>query len=192
MVVSQRTSKKKKKKAGRKPRWSQELLNDFIYIIVSNDHYKTNLIFRNTKFQQNGEIYGKIRKELKQRCAARGESFCFTIDQLRSEFKKCVSECERAALTIKTGTGIKRFQEDKHLGAWFQKLYYIVKMRDSCQPDQAREPSATQFFRNVTSTPTMDSSESETTSVEQSQNMFVPVKQAKRKSNRDDPICEAI
>lgn len=185
-------SKNKRKKAGRKPRWSQELLNDFIDIIVSSDHYKTKLIFRNTKFQQNGEIYGKIREELKQRCVARDESFCFTVEQLRSKFKKCVSECKRAALTIKTGTGIKRFQEDKNFGAWFQKLYDIVKTRDSCQPEQAREPSATQFCQNVTSTPTLDSSESETSSVDQSQNMFVPVKQPKRKSNRDDPICEAM
>ena len=182
--------KKKPKKAGRKSRWSQELLSDFVDIIVSSDHYKTKLIFRNTKFQQNGEIYGKIREELKQRCAARGESFCFTVEQLRSKFKKCVSECKRAALTIKTGTGIKRFQEDKNLGAWFNKLYDIVKTRDSCQPEQAREPSATQSSRSTTSTPTVDTSESEMSSVDQ--NMFVPVKQPKRKSNRDDPICEAI
>ena len=76
--------KEKAKKAGRKSRWSQELLSDFIDIIVSSDHYKTKLIFRNTKFQQNGEIYGKIREELKQRCVARGESFSFTVEQLRS------------------------------------------------------------------------------------------------------------
>lgn len=164
---------------------SQELLNDFIDIIVSSDHYKSKLIFRNTKFQQNGKIYGKIREELKQRCVARDESFCFTIDQLRSKFNKCVSECKRAALPIKTGTSIKRFQEDKNLGAWFQKLYDIVKTRDSCQPEQAREPSATQFCQSLTSTPSVDMSESETASVEQSQNMFVPVKQANRKSNRD-------
>ena len=33
-------SNKKQKKAGRKPKWSQELLNDFIDIIVSSDQYK--------------------------------------------------------------------------------------------------------------------------------------------------------
>lgn len=88
-----------------------------------------------------------------------------------------MSECKRAALPIKTGTSIKRFQEDKNLGAWFQKLYDIVKTRDSCHPEQARQ--------SLTSTPSVDMSESETASVEQSQNMFVPVKQANRKSNRD-------
>ena len=99
-------SNKKQKKAGRKPRWSQELLNDFIDIIVSSDQYKKKLIFRNMKCQQNAEVYGKIREELKERCATRGENFCFTVDQLRSKFKKCVSECKRAALTIKTGTTV--------------------------------------------------------------------------------------
>ena len=50
----------------------------------------------------------------------------------RSKFKKCVSECKRAALTIKTGTGIKKFQEGKNFGAWLNKLYDIVKTRYSC------------------------------------------------------------
>ena len=49
-------SNKKQKKAGRKPRWSQELLNDFIDIIVSSDQYKKKLIFRNMKCQQNAEV----------------------------------------------------------------------------------------------------------------------------------------
>ena len=156
-----KSSNKKQKKPGRKPRWSQELLNDFIDIIVSTDEYKTKLIFRNIKCQQNGEIYGRIRDEMKKRTAAREENFYFTIDQLRSKFKKCVSECKKAALTIKSGTGIKRFQEDKSYGEWFQKLYEIVKSRDSCQPEQAIEP--TQFYRtqvSTCSTPTEDTSES--------------------------------
>ena len=188
-----KSSNKKQKKPGRKPRWSQELLNDFIDIIVSTDEYKTKLIFRNIKCQQNGEIYGRIRDEMKKRTAAREENFYFTIDQLRSKFKKCVSECKKAALTIKSGTGIKRFQEDKSYGEWFQKLYEIVKSRDSCQPEQAIEP--TQFYRtqvSTCSTPTEDTSESEASSSNQSKNVFVPIKEPKRKSNRDDPICEAI
>lgn len=177
-----------KQKTGRKPRWSQVVLDDFIDIIVSSDQYKKKLIFQNVKCQQNAEIYGKIREELKKRCSSRGENLSFTVDQLRSKFKKCVSECKRAALTIKTGTGIKRFQEDKSYGSWFQKLYEVIKTRDSCQPDQAIEPRA------ISSTPTVpseDTSESEASSANQS-NVFVPIKQAKRKSNRDDPICEAL
>lgn len=47
-----------------------------------------------------------------KRTSGREENFYFTIDQMRSKFKKCVSECKKGALTIKSGTGIKRFQED--------------------------------------------------------------------------------
>ena len=35
-----KSSNKKQKKPGRKTRWSQELLNDFIDITVSTDEYK--------------------------------------------------------------------------------------------------------------------------------------------------------
>lgn len=54
-----------------------------------------------------------------KRTSGREENFYFTIDQMRSKFKKCVSECKKGALTIKSGTGIKRFQEDKSYGEWF-------------------------------------------------------------------------
>ncbi|PFX18960.1 hypothetical protein AWC38_SpisGene16641 [Stylophora pistillata] len=140
-----------KQETGRKHGWSQVVLDDFIDIIVSSDQYKKKLIFQNVKCQQNAEIYGKIREELKKRCSSRGENLSFTVDQLRSKLKKCVSECKRAALTIKTGTDIKRFQEDKSYGSCFQKLYEIVKTRHSGQPDQAIEPRA------ISSTPTVPS-----------------------------------
>ena len=39
---------RKKKKAGRKTKWTQEVLNDFIDIIVSSENNKK-LIFMNTK-----------------------------------------------------------------------------------------------------------------------------------------------
>ena len=54
-----------------------------------------------------------------KRTSGREENFYFTIDQMRSKFKKCVSECKKGALTIKSGTGIKWFQEDKSYGEWF-------------------------------------------------------------------------
>ena len=100
-----RSKSNNKQKTGRRPRWSQVVLDDFIDIIVSSDQYKKKLIFQNVKCQQNAEIYGKIREELKKGCTSRGENLSFTVDQLRSKFKKCVSECKRAALTIKTGIG---------------------------------------------------------------------------------------
>ena len=68
---------KARKNAGRKSPWSQHQLDDFVDIIVGNEEYQKNLIFRNTKFQRNGELYGKIKLELEQRCAARGKVFLF-------------------------------------------------------------------------------------------------------------------
>lgn len=68
--------------------------------------------------------------------------FTFTIGQLRSKFKNCVAESKKAALTVKTASGIKRFQDDKGYGACFSQLFSLVRTRDSCQPVLAVEPSA--------------------------------------------------
>ena len=132
----------KSKKRGRRGNWSMDSLNDFIDIIVSDEYNRKKLIFTNTKNQRNASIYQSILTELKKRCAKRGEEFEATIPQLRNKFKKCVSECKKAALTIKTATGIKRFQDSKCFGSWFDQLFALVKTRDSCQPEQAVEPSA--------------------------------------------------
>ena len=60
---------------------------------------------------------------------------------MRTKFKKCVSQCKQAALTQKTATGIKRYQEDRGFGKWFIALFDVVKTRNSCQPERALEPS---------------------------------------------------
>lgn len=132
---------KNTKKRGRRGNWTVDALNDFIDIIVSDEYIKKKLIFTNTKNQKNAAIYEKILTELKKRCAERGEKFEANIHQLRNKFKKCVAECKKAALTIKTATGIQRFQDSKGFGNWFNQLFQLVKTRDSCQPDQAVEPS---------------------------------------------------
>ena len=133
---------KKNKKPGRKSTWSPEAINDFIDIIVNNNYYQKKLVFSNTKNQKNGEIYEKILIELKERTAKRGEVIQFTVSQLRTKFKKCVSKCKQAALTMKTATGIKRFQEERGFGKWFDALFALVKSRDSCKPELALEPSS--------------------------------------------------
>ena len=130
---------KKKKKPGRKAKWCSRALDDLIDIIVSNSSYKKKLIFTNTKNQRNGELYGEILKEVKARASARGEDFHFSAPK---QVKKCVCLCKKAALTEKTVTGIKRFQEDQGFGKWFTALFEVVKMRESCQPGLALEPSA--------------------------------------------------
>lgn len=139
---------KSKKKSGRRGNWSSENLDDFIDIIVNNDDYVEKLIFRNTKFQHNGIIHEKIRTELKRRSSERGETMEFSVSQLRNKFKKCVGECKKVALTIKTATGIKKIQREKGYGAWFDQLFALIKTRDSCKPEKATEPSASKEDEN--------------------------------------------
>lgn len=88
-----------KKKTGRKSKWPAKALDDFIDIVVSNNSYQKNLIFTNSKNQKNGQIYEKILEELKARASSRGDMIMFTVPQLRSKFKRCVSFCKQAALT---------------------------------------------------------------------------------------------
>jgi len=82
-------------------------MNDMVDIVVNSDYYKRKLIFTNTKNQRNGEIYARIRKETLERAAKRNSQFMMSISQMRTKFKKCVSDCKSAAMTIKTATGIK-------------------------------------------------------------------------------------
>ena len=66
----------------------------------------------------------------------------FNVSQLRNKFKKCVGDCKKVALTIKTATGMKKIQREKGYGAWFDQLFALIKTRDSCKPESAIEPSA--------------------------------------------------
>ena len=102
-----------KKKSGRRGNWSSDNLDDFIDIIVNNEDYVEKLIFRDTKYSHNSMIYEKIRNELEKRSSERGESMDFSVNQLRNKFKKCIGDCEKVALTIKTATGIKKIQREK-------------------------------------------------------------------------------
>ena len=43
---------------------------------------------------------------------------------------------------MKAASGIKRFQDDKQFGPWFNVLTQIMKSRPSCQPDQGIEPGS--------------------------------------------------
>ena len=141
-----RKGKTVKKRPGRKSKWCPKSIDDFIDIIVNNDLYKK-LIFVNTNNQSNGVICGKGLEELKQRASSRGDKFIFKVPQLRSKFKKCVSLCKQAALTEKTATGIKRFQEEQGFGKWFAALYEVVKTIDSYQPNQALEPCSSEAIQ---------------------------------------------
>ena len=96
----------KKKKRGKKAQWSKTLFDDLVDIIISSDYCKQKLIFTNTKNQRNGEIYSKELAELtsKELTSARKEDVPYNITQLRTKFKKPISECKCLALRIKIGT----------------------------------------------------------------------------------------
>ena len=124
------------RKAGRKAVWRENVVTDMVDIICSREYLRTILIFRNTSRARNTTIYTDVVKQLKERLGSRGEKFpAFDVTQIRNKFKKCVAECKKAVLTIKTATGIKRFQEEKNFGEWFSQLYSFVKTRDSCTPE---------------------------------------------------------
>ena len=64
----------------------------------------------------NNRYYEQVIQELKERCDARGEEYKSDVSQTREKFKRCVGESRKAALIIKTPSGIKRVQENKQYG----------------------------------------------------------------------------
>ena len=153
-------------------------------IIVNSDYCKRKLIFSSTKNQRNGEIYGQILLEIQERAAKRNLKFMFSISQMRTKFKKCMSECKNAAMTIKTGTGIKRFQDSQGYGKWFLTLFAEVKTRESCQPQQAIGTSPCSSLSQVDkfTSDDLESTENE---------MFIPRKKARKAKNKS-PIDAAL
>ena len=119
--------RKTNKKPGGKPQWCPKSLDDLIDIIANSTNYKTKLIFANTKNQKNGPIYVNILEELEAGASARGDKLSFTVNQLQTKFKKCISCCKQAALTVKTATGTKRCQEDRGYGKWFNALFEVQR-----------------------------------------------------------------
>ena len=105
-----------KRKAGRKCQWPETTVTDLVEIVLENDKFKTKLLLTNTKNTKNAIYYEQVFAELKKRLEEREEVFNFNTKQTRSKFKRCVSLCRKAALTIKTSSGIKRFQEQKDFG----------------------------------------------------------------------------
>ena len=132
---------KVKKKVGRKNQWEEEVVDDLFDIILENEDYKRKLLLTNTKKGRNAECLKAVLIELKNRCNARGYTLPYDIVQTKTKIKRCQKICRLAAMTVKTASGIKRFQEEKSLGNWFNKLLPIVMSAPNCQPDQAIEPS---------------------------------------------------
>lgn len=171
----------KKRRPGRRADWKQSVVDDFIDILVSDEGYRSKLIYQNTKNQHNGLIFESILSSLKKRCEARDTDVPFDVKQLRSKFKKLVAECKSVSMTIKTKSGIKRFQEEKGYGKWFELLFPLVRARESCQPDMAIEPSAKRQPDHDHSDPHVP---------EEGHRQFVPVKRTCRRKSAKDAISD--
>ena len=97
-------------------------------------------------------------------------------------------------MTIKTATGVKRFQDEKNYGVWFDRLFELVKTRDSCRPDLATEP-----LMNVSVTDCnddVDNEEQDLAKDHPSAQLFVPVmtapKKRKRRGDNTEILTEAV
>ncbi|KAK2553579.1 hypothetical protein P5673_025070 [Acropora cervicornis] len=91
-------------------------------------------------------------------------------------------------MTIKTGTGIKRFQDSQGYGKWFLTLFAVVKTRESCQPQQAIEPSPSPSpCSSLSQVDKATDDDLESTENE----MFIPRKKARKAKNKS-PIDAAL
>ena len=190
-------AKKGKGKSGPKAMWSTEPLNDLVDIVANNDSYKRKLIFTNMPKASNAEVYRNIVKDMNSRCQERGKTFTLSVCQTRNKFKKLMSICKSALLTMKTASGIKRFQDDKQFGSWFNVLTQIMKSRPSCQPDQGIEPDQTGLAADdilSTASPSPSTSSDGSNSLDSSApkpgKMYVPINQ--RKNPRNLPAMKEL
>ena len=148
-------------------------------IVCNSDYYKTRIIFTNSKNSRNNEVYSKLLKDMQERFEARGHEVRFTVEQVRNKLKKLITECKRVALTVKTATGVNRFQEEKNYGPWFPMLFALVKSRDSCQPDASSENVNEESRASPASV--QDSDESTGNGSSDGRKLFVPVKNRGKK-----------
>eukprot|EP00795_Rhopilema_esculentum_P015777 gene15777-7076_t len=115
------------------------------------------------------EVHGDDQEEMEE-----------VLVQLRNKFKKLVSECKKSALAMKSATGIKRFQDQKGYGAWFDRLYALVKTRDSCQPELATEPS----INRAVDESALSSVPDDSPGSDSSPPLFVPIKKTSIKKGK--------
>ena len=95
------------------------------------------------------------------------------------------------------GTGLKRFMDNQ--GPWFNTLYQWVKTRDSCQPEQAIEPSGIHLNQSSSSSNSIaddfiNQNSNNEDVVEQPASLFVPVptRGKKRKNSAADSVVESF
>ena len=89
---------------------------------MDNEKYRQKLLLTNVKNPKNGQYMESVVKEIQERCTKRGEEFPYDINPTRQKFCHCVQTCRAATLKTKTSSSIKRFQESKYYGQWFNRL----------------------------------------------------------------------
>lgn len=159
------------KKSGRKSTWSEDKIDDLVDVVCEDEYLRRKIIFTNNKNTKNSEVYEKVLRKLKARCTEREVEFVFNVAQTRTKFKSLVAICKKASLTRKTSSGIEDFIQKMGYGKWFAQLFPYIQSRESAQPEQATEPSASK------STPSPVQSENAETG--SSRSVYVPVKKRK-------------
>ena len=151
----------------------------------------------NVKNSKNSECYEKIIKKLKERCQARDEVFEYDAKQTREKFNHCIGICKNAAMKIKAGSGITRFQEDKEYGSWFNKLFDAMKSTANCQPEQSLEPDSQKYVSSSDSKKRGTNSNSSTNSGKQKtkiRKLCVPIHETTKKASkkREESLNRAL
>ena len=82
-------------------------------MIINNEVFKKERLFINVENFTNSRYYEQVIQELKERCDTCGEEYNFDVSEKQEKFKQCVGECRKAALTIKSASGIASFSENK-------------------------------------------------------------------------------
>ena len=104
-------------------------------------------------------------------------------------------------MTVKTSTGVKRVQDEKQLGAWFNQLFPLVQTRDSCNPDMAVESSSSLQLSD--GEPVKRASDNRTPTDEQSSDgldqgddsdkkQFVPIRKGRRRKVKSQKSSSAL
>ena len=133
-----------------------------------------------------------VVKEIQERCTERGEEFPYDVGQTRQKFRRCVQACRAAALKTKTSSGIKRFQESKDYGNWFNKLMqYVLTIEPSASINKTECTSSTSpsYASLSDSTPATDSMKLYETPInKKKRKIFVPDNET-RKKNKNQRKC---
>ena len=94
-------------------------------------------------------------------------------------------------MTIKTASRIKRFQDEKGYGKWFNQLFPLIQTHASCQPEQAKEPSSVHSDESNIAATSNDcvlhtsSDEDQHEGVQPEKKMLVPMKMRKKSKKEE-------